>query len=153
MVAGKCYDTILFIRQEVQVVMRGSCLCGTVRYEISGRIEEMHHCHCGMCRKAHGGTFSTYGRIPADTFRFTAGEDSVRRYRSSPQVERSFCGLCGSNLLWRFDELPDLLWVAAGSFDEDPGVRPAGHIFTGSKAPWHEITDGLPQHIEYPPQP
>jgi hypothetical protein len=131
---------------------KGSCLCGVVRYEVANPFDEMHHCHCGMCRKAHGAAFSTFARADKADFRFLAGEDKVRGFRSSPPIERSFCEACGSNLLFLFDPLPDFVWVAVGTLDEDPGLRPQAHIFTGSQAAWHTILDDLPRFEGYPPQ-
>ena len=133
-------------------MVRGSCLCGIVRYEIAGALEEIHNCHCSRCRKAHGAAFSTFGRVAAAEFAITSGADAVRRYRSSPPVERSFCEVCGSNLTFRFEPLPDAIWVAIGTLDDDPGARPSAHIFAASKAPWHAIKDDLPAYDEYPPQ-
>jgi hypothetical protein len=75
----------------------------------------------------------------------------VRGFRSSPPVERTFCDRCGSRLTFGFDGLPEALWVAAGTLDDDPGLRPQAHIFVGSKAVWHEIADDLPRFEEYPP--
>jgi hypothetical protein len=131
-------------------MVRGSCLCSAVRYEIHGPIDEIHHCHCSRCRKAHGAAFSTFAQVRAGDLRLTAGADHLRRYRSSPPVERSFCADCGASLFFAVESFPDLAWVAAGTFDEDPGVRPEAHIFVGSKAPWFAITDALPQHAAYP---
>jgi hypothetical protein len=130
----------------------GSCLCGTVAYEITTPLEEMHHCHCSRCRKHHGAAFSTYAQLARTGFRFVRGEDRVRSYRSSQHVARTFCDNCGSNLQFLFDGLPDLVWVAAGSFDDDPQRKPDAHIFATSKAPWHEITDDLPRYEGYVPQ-
>ena len=39
--------------------------------------------------------------------------------------------------------------VAMGSLVDDPTIRPTEHIFVGSKAPWFEIADDLPQSEEY----
>ena len=133
-------------------MIRGSCLCARVRYEISGALEEMHHCHCSRCRKAHGAAFSSFARVSKDNFRFVSGEPIVQDFRSSAEVQRSFCRVCGSSLLFRHDALPDAIWVAAGTFDDDPGMRPEAHIFVASRAPWHAIADALPQFDEYPPQ-
>lgn len=130
--------------------MRGSCLCGGVTYEVTAPIERLGHCHCRMCRKAHGAAFATYGRVSARAFRFTSGERLVKRYQSSVPVTRSFCGDCGSNLTFSYAPLPEVLWIAAGSFDEDPGVRPLSHCFVASKAPWHELTDDLKQYPDFP---
>ena len=133
-------------------MIKGSCLCGAVRFEIEGEFEEMHHCHCSRCRKAHGAAFSTFARTTKANVNVVSGGDRVRRFRSSPPVERSFCGECGSNLFFRFDALPDAVWIAVGSLDDDPRMRPQAHIFTGSRAAWHDISDDLPQFDEYPPE-
>ena len=132
-------------------MLRGSCLCGAVRYRLAAPLHEIHHCHCSRCRKAHGAAFSTFGRLDAKHFEVTSGADHVRRYRSSSAVERTFCATCGSNLTFHFDGLPDAVWIAVGTLDDDPGVRPSGHIFATSKASWVEITDELPQWPEYAP--
>jgi len=130
---------------------RGSCLCGEVRYEISAAFEEMHHCHCSRCRKAHGAAFSTFARVDKRHFRFLSGERKVQYFRSSPPVRRSFCGGCGSNLLFELEAVPDAVWVTVGTLDGDPVMHPQAHIFVGSKAAWHAILDDLPQFEEYPP--
>jgi hypothetical protein len=133
-------------------MVRGSCLCGAVAYTITSPIEEMHHCHCSRCRKHHGAAFATYAQVARDGFAFTRGAGLVKGHRSSEQVERTFCGACGSNLQFLLDALPAVLWVAVGSLDDEPDRKPEAHIFVGSKAPWHEITDGLPRFAGYPPQ-
>src|SRR5262245_41327717 len=133
-------------------MIRGSCLCGTVRFEVTTPFEGMHHCHCSMCRKSHGAAFSTFAQTKQSGIRMASGEKNVRDYRSSENVVRSFCADCGSNLFFHFKPLPELVWVAVGSLDDDPIMRPEAHIFAASIAPWDEITDDLPQHDEYPPQ-
>lgn len=130
-------------------MIRGSCLCNAVRFEITEPLEEMHHCHCSRCRKAHGAAFSTFARTRRSGLRFLCGEEKVRDFRSSPHVLRSFCEECGSNLFFHFDLLADAIWVAVGSLDDDPGMRPGAHIFVASKAPWHAITDELRQFPEH----
>jgi len=133
-------------------MLRGSCLCGAVAYEVTAPLDEMHHCHCSRCRKHHGAAFSTYARAPRAAFRFTRGADAVRTWRSSPPVARTFCGACGANLQYLHDDLPDVLWIAVGSLDDEPGMRPEAHIFFASRAPWHDVADELPRHDEFPPQ-
>jgi hypothetical protein len=130
-------------------MLRGSCLCGAVRYEVTGPVHDVHHCHCSMCRKSHGAAFSTFARLAAADFRVVAGREQVRAYRSSPTIERTFCATCGARLTVRFDGMPAAVWVSLATLDDDPGVRPGVHMFVGSKAPWVEITDALPQFPEY----
>ena len=131
-------------------MLRGSCLCGGVRYEIRGIVSHVTHCHCSMCRKAHGAAFATYGRVQRADFVVVSGADDIVSYRSSPQVIRTFCKRCGSTLQFISDKRPDTLSLALGTLDDDPGVEASTHIFVGSKAPWFEITGGLPQHVARP---
>jgi len=130
---------------------KGSCLCGTVRYETSVPLEHIDHCHCSMCRRSHGAAFSTYGRVPKEAYRVTSGESNLKAYASSDAVVRSFCDRCGSSLLFQHAALPEYNFVAVGTLDEDPGTKPEAHIFVESKASWYDITDDLPQHAQYPP--
>jgi hypothetical protein len=127
----------------------GSCLCGDVAYEISGPFLEAHQCHCGFCRKEHGTPYGSYGVVPAKGLRWLRGQEAIARYESSPGFERAFCPRCGSILPG--PGAGDLVFPPLGNLDGDPGVRPTMHIFTGSKAPWWEIRDGLPQHAAFPP--
>jgi hypothetical protein len=101
-----------------------------------------------MCRKAHGAAFATYAGVARADFVLLAGAEALRSYRSSPKVTRTFCGTCGATLQWITDDRPDAVDIAMGTLDDDPGIRPALHIFVASKAPWYEIADGLPQRDE-----
>jgi hypothetical protein len=131
-------------------MIRGSCLCGAVTYELAGDATGMMHCHCSRCRKHHGAAYATFVRAAAADFTYISGGEIVKAYRSSPKVRRCFCPECGSSLALLFDGLPEAIWLVAGALDDDPGVRPGAHLFVASKAPWHEILDDLPQHAEYP---
>ena len=131
-------------------MIRGSCLCGSVRFEVRGALGRAGHCHCSMCRKAHGAAFGTYARVKRDEFVLLSGAGDIAAYASSPGVARTFCKVCGSTLQWMTDKRPDSLDISLGTLDDDSGVRPAMHIFTASKAPWFEITDDLPQHPASP---
>ena len=131
------------------MALSGSCLCGSVRYEVAGSLRLLGNCHCSQCRKSHGAAFATWGILDPDQFRWTSGAEFVRAYESSPGRQRCFCRRCGSPLVSTHDGVVGE--VAAGTLDGDPGVRPREHIFVGSKAPWHEITDALPQYAQWPP--
>lgn len=131
------------------MTITGSCLCGSVRYAITGPFRAMGHCHCSICRKSHGAAFATWGIIGPDQFRWTAGQALLQAYESSPGQQRVFCRRCGSPLISAHGGAVGE--VAVGTIDGDPGSRPGAHIFVGSKAPWHEIADALPQFVEWPP--
>ena len=126
-------------------MLNGSCLCGAINYEIDSAVGEMGHCHCSMCRKAHGAAFGTYARVERDQFRFTSGEGLVGEYLSSPGITRTFCNTCGSTLQW-IPEGKTAFGLAVGTLDSDPGVRPSYQIWTRDKAPWWQLEDGLDTH-------
>ena len=80
-------------------MLRGSCLCSEIRYEIDGPVNEMCNCHCGMCRKAHGAAFATVITAQGSDFRWAQGAEFVETYKSSSELERLFCRVCGSSLV------------------------------------------------------
>lgn len=123
----------------------GSCLCGTVRFEISGPLPAIQICHCVQCRKAQGTPFATNIPVRADALRFESGRDGVREYESSPGKLRAFCTNCGSPVYSRRPDTPDTMRIRAGTLDAPVEARPAAHFYTASKADWFEITDALPQ--------
>ena len=131
-------------------MLHGSCMCAGVRYEIDGPVKDMVNCHCGICRKAHGAAYATVVTAQAADFRWTRGEELVETYKSSNELDRVFCRNCGSSLAV-IEHKTGEVFVAAGTLDDDPGIRLESHIFVGSKAPWHEILDEAPQFDEYPP--
>jgi hypothetical protein len=131
-------------------MLHGSCLCGGVRYEISGTLSEAINCHCSMCRKAQGAAFRSRAKVRASDFRFVSGEELLTFFASSPGNHRGFCRVCGSPILTRFDSDPSAFGLPLGALDDDPGVRPRAHVHVASKAPWFTITDDLPQFAELP---
>jgi hypothetical protein len=130
--------------------LRGSCLCGGIRYEIDGALGTALFCHCSMCRKAHGSAFRARAAVPRAAFRWTSGEALLARYESSPGTFRCFCSVCGSPLASFFADDPATVGLPLGALDGDPGVRPALHVHVASKAPWWEIADDLPRFDALP---
>lgn len=126
--------------------MKGSCLCGVVRLAVDGPLEHApESCHCVQCRR-----WSSHGFDGVNVRRSALrieGEDHVRWFRSSPEVDRGFCGDCGSILFWR-PTRAGYAWtsVSMGVFDRPTGTRLAKHTFVGEKGDYYEIADGLPQN-------
>lgn len=131
--------------------LRANCLCQGIAFEIDGPVKDMLFCHCSMCRKAHGAAFRARGRVKTEHLRWVRGEKLVRFYESSSGQQRGFCSVCGSNLFTKFLDSPTVLGLALGILDDDPGGRPSRHVFVGSKAPWYDIADSLPQYEGPPP--
>src|SRR5262245_35233255 len=112
-------------------MIKGSCLCGAVRFEFDERsIVMIDNCHCSMCRKASGAAFGTSVMVPATEFRWVAGEESVSTYESSPGVHRAFCRVCGSRAPETQLRDREHVFIPAGSLDDDPGIGPQINIFT-----------------------
>jgi hypothetical protein len=134
-------------------MVTGSCLCGEVRYEVSGRISPMALCHCSKCRKANGSAFHSGAVCRKSRFRWVSGEDAISEYRSASGYETRFCRSCGSPVPgFQPEGEGEYVILHAGALDQDPGSRPVHHIFVGSKAPWFEITDALPRFQEHAPE-
>lgn len=127
----------------------GSCLCQKVKIEVQDDFLFMGNCHCSQCRKFTGSDYSSVGGVSADKFRFVAGEEFVTIYPKTEQTELAFCRCCGSSLYSRKLQTGNYN-VRLGILDDIPSHKPAFHIFTASKAPWHEITDDLTQFEEGP---
>ena len=126
-------------------MIRGSCLCGGVKYRITGKLAKALNCHCSMCRKAQGSAFRSRAAVRAADLEWVQGETLLTFYESSPGNHRGFCRICGSPILSKFDAHPSSYGLPLGPLDDDPGVRPQLHVHVASKAPWFTITDDLPQ--------
>jgi len=132
-------------------MIRGSCLCGGVAFEASDPLD-LRNCHCSRCRKARGAAFAANLFVPAGSFRWLRGEDHVITFRlpNAARFGNSFCKTCGSPMPRKIASR-DIVLIPAGTLDADPVIRTSSHIYVGSKAPWHEITDDVPQFQEGPP--
>jgi hypothetical protein len=130
-------------------MIRGSCLCGGVRFEITRFVGPFELCHCSRCRKANGSAFVATLGVKREDFQLVQGYDLIKTFdapiREAPPAYRThFCGRCGSPVP---NPLNDSLWleVPAGLLDDDPQIRPDRHIFVDVKSPWFNIRDDLPQ--------
>lgn len=123
----------------------GQCLCGAVRFEVSGPLAAPHACHCGQCRRQSGHhTASTH--VKRNDFSLTA-DRGLKWYRSSDDAKRGFCGECGSSLFW--DDGGDEVYISMGSLDQPTGLALARHIYVDDKADYYDITDGLPTFASF----
>ena len=128
---------------------RGTCLCGAVKIEVRDAFEHPPEaCHCRQCRKQSGHVLAAIN-VRHSTLK-VEGEDSVTWYRSSPEVRRGFCCVCGSTLFWSPTlEGYEYVAVAMGLFDEPTGTRLAKHTFVGDKGDYYDLDDGVPRSDAY----
>ena len=131
--------------EEERDVTTGGCLCGSVRYAVSGRLRDVINCHCVMCQRLHGG-FGPHSKAPKSKITITKSE-GLAWYQTSDAARRGFCRICGSNLFWEPFRL-DATGIVAGSIDRPTGLKTIGHIFVGEKPDFYEITDDLPRFEE-----
>lgn len=128
---------------------KGSCLCGAIRFEISGEIKNIIYCHCSKCRKAQGSAFATNGNLEKKHFKITQGEDELNQYESSQGQYKYFCKTCGSPIISKNEQQPNIVRIRLGTIETDIIEKPTAHIFVSSKANWDEINDKLPQYDSY----
>jgi hypothetical protein len=124
----------------------GGCECGAVRYRVADEFRYAAYCHCSRCRRATGSAFKAFAGIEREKFEITDGGDAVLVV-GDEDLNDTRCGVCGS-LLFSVVRDGAYVHVAMGSLADAPGIRPTSHIYVGSKAPWFEITDDLPQFEE-----
>jgi len=126
----------------------GGCWCGAVRYRVADEFLYALNCHCSRCRAATGSAFKATAGIEREKFELIKGADHLLVY-GDDELNDTRCATCGS-LLFSVVRNGAFVHVALGSLMERPNLPPSKHIFLGSKAPWFEITDELPQFDEYP---
>lgn len=134
------------------ITLNGSCLCGSVQYELSGQSDRFYHCHCRRCRKASGTGHASNLIVNLESFKWTRGEDLLVYYKV-PEAKRfatNFCGRCGS-LMPRVTQDHSRAVIPAGSLDSLPDIRPQARIFWDSRAEWSCSGDDIPVFAEYSP--
>ncbi|MGX9120974.1 GFA family protein [Mesorhizobium sp. BHbsci] len=123
----------------------GECFCRAVRYAVVDSFEYALNCHCSNCRRATGSAFKLFAGIGRDQLRITRGREGLTIFGSETGPHDVHCATCGS-LLFSVVREATYVHVTLGTLIDEPTIRPSMHIYVGSKAKWHEITDELPQH-------
>lgn len=129
-------------------MLSGACECGASHYRVADAFRYASNCHCSRCRAGTGSAFKPYAGIERSKLEVTRGADGLMVF-GEPDGNHTRCGACGS-LLYSVVRDGAYVHVAMGSLVDAPTMRPDNHSFVGSKAPWFEITDSLPQFEGYP---
>ncbi|MFZ2007864.1 MAG: GFA family protein [Stellaceae bacterium] len=129
-------------------MLTGSCLCGSVAYEVDATSGPIAHCHCRTGRKAHGSASSVMP-VPRTSFRWIRGEELFAAFESSPDKLRRFCTKCGSQIVAERAARPDVL-LRLGCLDTPITDKPECHIWRSDGATWFDPTDQLPEFPEAP---
>ena len=136
------------------MTVRGGCLCGGVRYELSEPFRRANFCHCSRCRKHSGAAASAQGRVPREGFTLLSGAELIETYRPEGGMAKAFCRVCGSSVFGgTWPDGPEVS-IRLGTLDDDPGIKPQYHHFVDSKASWDDLAeDGLERFPERNPSP
>ena len=133
------------------MTMEGGCLCGKVRYTISGDPVFTGVCHCKNCQKGTGSAFSVVAGIPAQALSVTGDlKTYIGRGDSGQETRRRFCPECGSPIASEASIMPGVTMVEVGTLDEPSAVKPAMHIYCRSKLDWMAIPEGVGAFPEMP---
>ncbi|MEZ4281202.1 MAG: GFA family protein [Myxococcota bacterium] len=124
--------------------LKGSCLCGGVRYACSGPLTQMARCYCIQCRKASGGECATNAMVARGSFRILAGGELLREFESSPGQMRVFCGQCGSPVYKRYANDPEAIRIRTGLLDDPIDEMPQLQVFVSEKLPFTIVDESIP---------
>ncbi|WP_105168600.1 GFA family protein [Pseudoalteromonas sp. T1lg23B] len=130
---------------------KASCLCGTIQLRITGKISDIIHCHCSLCRKSTGTAFATNGFVNRDEVHVISGQDAIKYFEFKPGRKRHFCVHCASPLFSSNADLPSKLRIRLGILDSDIEERPISHNFVTSKANWEDLDATLPRYEGFEP--
>jgi hypothetical protein len=132
-------------------MLTGSCLCGSVAYEVDAPSGPIVHCHCQTCRKTHGSAFSSVTSVPRERFRFVRGEELLNAFESSPGKFRKFCSRCGSHIVAeRTGQSTTLLRL--GCLDTPIEAKPLAHIWRSDAASWYDPKLDVPEFPQGAPR-
>lgn len=127
--------------------LAGRCFCGAVEYAVADEFRYALNCHCSQCRRTTGSAFKPFAGIERAKLDIARGADTLLIVGEANGND-THCRICGS-LLFSVVREGAFVHVALGTLVDAPSIRPSAHIFVGSKALWHDITDGLPQYEEH----
>jgi len=119
----------------------GGCLCGGIRYRVTGRLQPVIDCHCSQCRRTHG-HFAAYTSVLKNALELVE-DKQLRWYPSSSGIRRGFCATCGASVFWERHDGPEIS-IAAGTLDAPTGLTTVGHIFVADAGDYYTIEDSLP---------
>lgn len=129
------------------MIHTGGCLCGAVRYRVTGAPTATSLCHCESCRRATGGPSLAWVIFPEDQVEITEGMLAI--YQSSPGVERGFCARCGTSLSYARANRPGLFDVTTASLDDPEAFPPDKEIWTEERPSWEAASPNLPQFDQF----
>jgi hypothetical protein len=124
-------------------MVKGSCLCGEIQFEVELIAGKVYSCHCSMCQRAHGAAFATQALADGNSLKFIKGEDKLTDYFSGGGF-RAFCSNCGSRLMNYAEDKGQYLSVAVSCIDNKEEIRPVANLCIESKPGWYQLSTDIP---------
>ena len=124
-------------------IRSGGCLCGGVRYQLTGTCRNIINCHCENCRRTHG-HYAAYTAVDKSALKFVKQQTLHWYHDESPDTYRGFCSNCGASLFWDARNGDEKISVAAGSLDDSGGLQTVGNIFLSEAGGYYAVDDALP---------
>lgn len=125
-------------------MVKGSCLCGSIEYEVELIQGKVFNCHCRFCRKAHGADYVTVALAKASTLKITDNGGTLKEHRNAIGGLRAFCLECGTRLMNYAPDKESYFSVTLSTIDTPVDVKPVAHVNTESKASWCTPYAGIP---------
>ena len=116
---------------------RGSCHCGAIRYQVTGELTGVIHCHCGDCRRWHG-HFAAYAVAKLADFEITEGAEKLKWYESSGNARRGFCPECGSSI-FKDNKDGEKIVLSVGALEAPTELAFLKNIFEDSKGDYYTL--------------
>jgi hypothetical protein len=134
--------------------LEGGCLCGAVRYQVSGEPVVTGHCHCEHCRKASGAGHATFAAFPENAVKMTGTLKTFRiRGDSGMMAARSFCPECGSWVAGHPESAPGLVAITVATLDDPEALAPQMRFYDKRRISWDTVDPALPAFAAMPPTP
>lgn len=129
-------------------MIKGSCCCGTVQFELSEPPTMLGTCHCTRCRKVGA---SAIAFVKSSALEIIQGRDAISTYKAVPpyKYDRCFCSVCGS-ALGEILSCEESFPIAANCIDDPIEVENSFHEFVSEKPGWLKIGDSAKQFEEHP---
>jgi hypothetical protein len=125
--------------------VKGGCLCGAVEFNANLPSKWCAHCHCSLCRKAHGAGYVTWVGFEQEQVAFVRDDEFLNWYESSPGAERGFCRHCGSTMFFRSTRWAGELHIALACINDELDRQPDANVFFDKHVDWVPIDETLKQ--------
>ena len=133
------------------MALRGSCLCGGVRFEVDAPLEVARYCHCTSCKKISGSIGTANARVASEAITVVAGQELLTTYQPPEGSAKTFCSVCGSNLFGGGWPEAEQVSLRLSAVDDAVDVRPQAHNYVRSAAPWETLPDDGLERFETTP--